>query len=486
MNSVINRCTVIGYAMAVGLVISYGPLARAGWSGNVNGTGTGVCQSNVKSVTGNSATAKTATMKNPSAAIKPASGFSATAALPAGASATTYCQTKTLPGYILKNYTLAVGGDSTDNSFLDSGLIPSNFVASTYLEVTGVDVQPIAGDPDHAFYIFHIRSIGSDSTGVAQKMQFFDTTGLSDPISIVSSDPAQFCFTHLITDGDFSEIVTDCVSATDCVDPSGGSLCGCIDCFSQNGPVSDVGSPSSGWQNTFDQTVFGPADSSKLFVSFDGAAASTPAGPGDTISAANINTIPIASNNVLWLTSVLDTCAIRSNTTICFKNQWINGLPDGPVKVPDATVIFSSTANCASTTFDGQQWITVTPFNNKIFGSTFVSGVSVPLPGGLPGGIKGLVWSGQFRTDRAGVTVTWGWGGAAYKSSFPTDYAALGVKATDDCRKDCRWINYFDPAGTPENARLLVASGLRGIVLNLLGSFTSRKQVNVPVGSCSP
>src|SRR5947199_402617 len=60
-------------------------------------------------------------------------------------------------------------------------------------------------------------------------------------------------------------------------------------------------------------------------------------------------------------------------------------------------------------------------------GNVFMGGVALPVPNGLPGGIKNVTWTAGFWSDTAGITVNWSWAGAAY-TSFSTDCNALGVK----------------------------------------------------------
>ena len=81
------------------------------------------------------------------------------------------------------------------------------------------------------------------------------------------------------------------------------------------------------------------------------------------------------------------------------------------------------------TTASDGTWQVTSP--EKVSGNVFLSGLSVALPSGLPGGVKNVSWSGNFTTDTAGVSVNWQWAAAAYTQFANTDATALGVKASD-------------------------------------------------------
>ena len=57
---------------------------------------------------------------------------------------------------------------------------------------------------------------------------------------------------------------------------------------------------------------------------------------------------------------------------------------------------------------------------------TFMAGVSLPLPDGLPRGMKDVTWQGKFESDAKGITVQWKWAVLAY-SHFMDDYNALEI-----------------------------------------------------------
>jgi hypothetical protein len=113
----------------------------------------------------------------------------------------------------------------------------------------------------------------------------------------------------------------------------------------------------------------------------------------------------------------------------------------------------------ASTTqFSGGAWETSTSGANSS-GNVFLSGEPFAVPaGGLPGGIKGVTWQGDFWADSPGVQVSWGWSAAAY-NLFSADPTILGVKSNDHSTTQ---FKNGDPAGTPETYKADVTRGGKG------------------------
>jgi len=98
-----------------------------------------------------------------------------------------------------------------------------------------------------------------------------------------------------------------------------------------------------------------------------------------------------------------------------------------------------------------------------------------------------VTWQGSFSSDVAGITASWKWGAAVYKSSSPIspDYNTLGVKPTHT--RACLYAN-SDHAGTPEGVdpntgelfKSAVTGGARGGGgSNWTGSWSSTKGVSV-------
>jgi hypothetical protein len=195
----------------------------------------------------------------------------------------------------------------------------------------------------------------------------------------------------------------------------------------------------------------------------------------------NFNGTAIAANDTLWFSSVAKVQGLGSApATIDLTNQSISFVANGisyQYSVPDAVVTLSPSATTAATSFSDatNSWTTVVP--THFSGNTFLSALAVPLPSGLPGGIKNVTWQLTATSDTAGLNVNWQWAAAAY-SSFTTDMANVDVKAVDD--------NHFAPfansdhAGTPENFRSFVVGGATGGGgSNFTGSYSA-------TGSFSP
>jgi hypothetical protein len=129
------------------------------------------------------------------------------------------------------------------------------------------------------------------------------------------------------------------------------------------------------------------------------------------------------------------------------------------VDVPRAVITFDANVSSATTAFDtvGHQWVTEVPFGFD--GDVFLSGVMVPVVGGLPGRIEPVTWSGTFSSDADGVKVRWHWAAAVY-TQCDTNLVALGVKPVDGNAPN-PYAN-SDVAGTPETIKQFVVDGARG------------------------
>jgi len=172
----ISRYTRFGYAAVVGMIIGHGPLALAGWTGSMNGSGYGKASVNVTSSTAKSNTVATAVMTNPSAAMTNTPGYVAGGPLPSGSSKLTVARILGQPGYVWKSTTTASNGDKTDNSELTGYVTATSRVASTTLEVTSftIDTSDTNGcAAGQALYSFVWHWSGSDA-GTAQQIKFYE------------------------------------------------------------------------------------------------------------------------------------------------------------------------------------------------------------------------------------------------------------------------------------------------------------------------
>jgi YVTN family beta-propeller protein len=163
---------------------------------------------------------------------------------------------------------------------------------------------------------------------------------------------------------------------------------------------------------------------------------------------ANFNNKPIAANNFIWFNSKVNPNGPdRTPVTIHFTHQTITSGRFN-LTVPDATITFDPKATSATTTFTGDQWITIVP-SKGIDGEAFLSGLSYQVPADLPGGIKNVKWSGSFSSDTAGVKLDWKWSAAVY-THFSSDNNQLQVKPVKG-KKASLYPN-SDEAGTPEGS----------------------------------
>ena len=190
----------------------------------------------------------------------------------------------------------------------------------------------------------------------------------------------------------------------------------------------------------------------------------------DTSISADFDKTPISGGTTLWFNSSFNASGLPKDTPtkVYFQNARVRFTAGGSaydLPVPDAVITFSPDAACSSTTFDNNTWRTTLPTRRRGPG-IFLAGLAFPVPpGGLPRSIKGVTWSGTFRTDTPGLSINWHWSAAAY-SKFPNPipdpeaaYNAIGVKSTHvfACAYD-----HPDHAGTPENFKRFLVDGPRG------------------------
>ena len=162
------------------------------------------------------------------------------------------------------------------------------------------------------------------------------------------------------------------------------------------------------------------------------------------------------ANSSIWFISdgVVKNLPNNKITTLMITNQTIT-IPVNPpitIPVPDAVITFDPSAMTATTNFVGGVWQSTFP-TSGLSGNIFYAGVAFPVPaGGLPGGIKNVLWSGQFSSATSGLNISWQWSAANYsKFPMPGDYNApngVAPKPTDDNHKSV--YQNSDHAGTPE------------------------------------
>jgi hypothetical protein len=201
----------------------------------------------------------------------------------------------------------------------------------------------------------------------------------------------------------------------------------------------------------------------------------------------NFNGTAIPAGDTVWFSSAFKINGMpASGATFHFSNDTISYVVSGTtytVNAPNADVTLSTSVTQATTTFNAatNSWETMLP--TRFSGNGFIDGVALPLPSGLPGGIKNVTWQGQFTSDTAGLSINWQWAAAAYKQ-FGTDYNALNVKPVDDNHVSA--YQNSDHAGTPEAFRPYVTGGATGGGgSNFTGSLSSTQSVT-PIQQAAP
>lgn len=200
---------------------------------------------------------------------------------------------------------------------------------------------------------------------------------------------------------------------------------------------------------------------------------------------ASFNGTAIPAGNTVWFNSSFTASGLpkAAPATLHVQNAAIdfssNGVPYH-VAVPNSVVVLTPGAKTASTTFDptDNDWDVSAPSGGA--GDIFLGGVALPVPNGLPGGVKNLTWSGDFWSDTAGITVNWEWAAASYKS-FSSDYNALGVKAVDNNTMTA--YHNSDQSGAPEAFKTFVMAGATGGGgTNFTGNFSKTIAVKPTLG----
>lgn len=185
----------------------------------------------------------------------------------------------------------------------------------------------------------------------------------------------------------------------------------------------------------------------------------------------NFNGTAIAEGDFVWFNAVVKVSDLNvSPATVFVTHATITFTANGTtysLRVPPSEITFSTATTLATTDFEilskeiGSPlgWDTDLQFSG-LAGNDFLGALKARVPaGGLPGGIKNVVWQVMFSSNTSGLTVSWKWGAAVY-SSFGIDYNSLGVKPVDD-NKASQYQN-SDHAGTPENFTSFVIGGATG------------------------
>ncbi len=194
---------------------------------------------------------------------------------------------------------------------------------------------------------------------------------------------------------------------------------------------------------------------------------------------ANFNPTAIPAGDTVWFNAALTASNLPKGATVTVHvvNQTISFTAGGTpytVAVPNTDIVLTPGATTASAVFDTSDngWDVSAPTGGA--GNTFMGGVALSVPSGLPGGVQNVTWTAGFWSDTNNVNVNWKWGAAVY-SSFSTDNNALNVKPVDASNFG---VNNNDHAGSPEAYRsFVVAGGTGGGGNNYTGNLTPNKAV---------
>src|SRR5260370_5209966 len=156
----------------------------------------------------------------------------------------------------------------------------------------------------------------------------------------------------------------------------------------------------------------------------------------------NFNGTAIAAGDFVWFNGVTKVSGLSASpTTIFVTHATITFTANGKnysLTVPDSGITFSTSTSVATTDFEVLSkeigsplgWATDLPFSG-LAGNDFLAAVTFPVPaGGLPSGIKNVIWQATLSSDTSGLTLNWPWGAAVY-TNFGADYNSLGVQPTD-------------------------------------------------------
>ncbi len=200
---------------------------------------------------------------------------------------------------------------------------------------------------------------------------------------------------------------------------------------------------------------------------------------------ANFNSTAIPAGDTLWFNASLTASGLPKGApvTLHVENGSIDFTAGGTpchAAVPNGVIVFTPGATSASTSFDpnDNDWDVSAPSGGA--GDIFMGGVPLPLPNGLPGGVKNVTWSASFWSDTPGITVNWKWAASAYQI-FSSDDNALNVKPVDN--QNLSAYQNGDQSGTPEAYKSSVAGGATGGGgKNYTGNFTPAKAVQPTLG----
>ena len=175
------------------------------------------------------------------------------------------------------------------------------------------------------------------------------------------------------------------------------------------------------------------------------------------------NGTAIAKDNCVWFNSVVKVKGRNGGeANVNFVDGHVKFSVDGTdydIKLPDSRIVFSDSTTDASTEFDcgARAWRMDVP--SSYTGNVFLDGASFRFPDGLKGGVKNIVWSGEFTSDTCDLSFEWKWAAAVYPD-LPDCEDGLCVKPIDGDKMNP--YHNSDHAGTPECFKDDVIGGARG------------------------
>lgn len=226
------------------------------------------------------------------------------------------------------------------------------------------------------------------------------------------------------------------------------------------------------------QTASPPTDTSDVEVDFalGGDFCSTPpCPPVESCITSGFNGTPINPDNCIWFNANFTAKGVpATGATVVFASSTIT-INGNTYSEPGGTIHFSPSATCATTFFDGTQWVTTVPVKGS--DEILLSAFTFSPPSNLRAAT--VTWCGDFSADTPGISISWKWGAAVYTCLCGEDYNSVMVKPT---HSDACGYGASDHAGTPENETLkhCVIGGARGGGgSNFTGSWSATRSVGL-------
>jgi len=204
-----------------------------------------------------------------------------------------------------------------------------------------------------------------------------------------------------------------------------------------------------------------------------------PACTATTSVSSNFNGTAIPGSDYIWFNAHFKASGIpKTGAVVTFTNSTIT-LNGQTLPVPNATITFSPSVTCLSTTFDPNAGPHGTFFTTSPLGGSdeiFLTGLAYKVPSTFTSKNQPApAWSGQFSSNAPGVSMQWQWGAAVY-SQFSTDYNAVNPLAGHG---NACVAGGGDHAGTPESLykSYVVGGATGGGGSNWTGSWSGTSSV---------